>query len=138
MIASIQIGVMIESRTTPTTTPIASPALLMLAGADRRQPLQQVVAQRQRLAADDQPDHDQDEGHRGADAGLFDVARHLGLGDADDQAGDQRDREGAEAGDQRRRGGGEDEVGEDRRLQGDDRDDQDRGEAGEAAAEAPS
>ncbi len=73
--ASIQIGGVVASRKTVTAAPMAIPGQLMRPDADRRQPLQQVVAQRQRLAADDEPDHDQDERHRGADAGLFDVAR---------------------------------------------------------------
>ena len=57
------------------------------------QPLQEVVAQRQRLAADHEHDDDHDERHRLAEARLVDVAVELGLRDADER-GRRRARSG--------------------------------------------
>ena len=106
--------------------------------ADRREPLEQVVAQRKRLAADHHPDDDDDKRHRVGDPGLgWKVLADLGLGDADRQAGYQGDREGAERSDERRRRGGKQKVGENLRLQRDDRDDQDRSESCQSTAERP-
>ena len=115
--------------------------------SDGRQALEQVVAQRKGLPADDHPDDDDEERHRASPVGrgeaparvvqLGDVAVDLGLGDAHGHAGGERDREGLEARDERRRRRRQHEVRHHRRLERRDRGDQDRRQAGETAAEPP-
>jgi len=97
---------------------------------------QQVEAELAQLAAEraalQDEDHDDDEQRGGRHpAGVTDVAADLALGHPDDHSAEQRQREGLEAPDQRRRQRGHDEQGQVDDVQSRDRSGQDGGPRGQ-------